>query len=222
MSKLTNLGALTIGRGVKAPEVGLDDSIVRAWARAATEVGAFSMLRVLACRSQQVITAQSLSYLVGIPSLFLFAVEACSIGPQDKVRAYALGWKYRTGKILGEYLVNGGSANASWDSTMHSCFYQGSRFNATNLTVEGVEAVNAMPILHFCLGRTPEDAAIDVRGLPSMQFFQRIIQQVRRTPSTLMAVKRRLSGSRSNPPCKMRKMRAEQQGFEGILTEFAV
>lgn len=221
LSQLTNIGTLTIGKGVEAPETGLDDGIARAWARAATETGAFSMLRVLACRSQQGITSKIFTYLSQFSQLSKLLLEDCSLGPQDKAVAQALCWKYSTRKNLSEYLTHGGCANAKWDSILYASYYCGSQFGAQSLTEEGVEAITRLPILHFSLGPTPEDAKIDGTGNQSLYCFQRESPHQVPVQEKAFAVKRpvdELGGGKSN---KKRTLRAsKQESFETTLMSF--
>ncbi|MCJ1246569.1 hypothetical protein MMC30_003777 [Trapelia coarctata] len=173
VSKLTNIGALTIGHGVEAPDVGLEDSVVRAWGRAATENGAFSRLRVFACRAQRAITSQVFDYLSQFPSLTMFVVEDCNIGSQDKPYAKAQGFKYRSGKDLSEFLVSGGATNSSWDSVLHAYFQLGSGLRDAIPNGDSVEGGNIPHVLHFSLGGAPPDAEVDSVGSRSMRCFYR-------------------------------------------------
>ena len=141
ISKLSNIGALTIGERIESSDGGFDDNIVRAWARAAAESDAFSMLRVLACRKQQSITPKIFLYISQILPLLHFLLEDCSINTQDRQSAEASGWRYRTTNKLGEFLRRRGVNNTSWYSVIHACFRHNAELNAS------------MPILHFSLGK---------------------------------------------------------------------
>lgn len=78
LSRLPNLGMLTIS--TQDPSwVTLEDSIVRAWGRAASETGAFSRLRILVCRFQTYITAKSFVYLQDFPALDLVLLDQCRV-----------------------------------------------------------------------------------------------------------------------------------------------
>ena len=221
LSELTNIGTLTIGTGVEAPETGLDDGIVRAWTRAATETGAFSMLRVLACRSQRGITSNIFTYLTQFPLLSILLLEDSSIGPQDRAVAQALCWKYSTGKDLSECLAHGGCVDAKWDSVLHTSFYCASQFGARSLTEEGVEAINHLPVLHLSLGRAPKDAKVDTTGEKSLRCFQREIRHQAPVQEKALAVKRLVDEPGGGQSKKKRTMRAsKQESFETTLMGF--
>ncbi|KAI4099001.1 MAG: hypothetical protein LQ339_006194 [Xanthoria mediterranea] len=78
LSRLANLGMLTIS--TRDPSwISLEDGIVRAWGRAASETGAFSRLRILVCRFQTYITAKSFVYLQDFPALDLVLLDQCRV-----------------------------------------------------------------------------------------------------------------------------------------------
>ncbi|KAL9119049.1 MAG: hypothetical protein Q9187_004397 [Circinaria calcarea] len=221
LSQLTNIGTLTIGEGVEAPETGLDDGIARAWARAATETGAFSMLRVLACRSQRGITPTIFTYLSLFPLLSILLLEDCNIGPRDKVVANALCWKYSTGKDLSEYIALAGCSDAKWDSVIHASYYRSSHFCTQSLTEEGVEAINHLPVLHFSLGPAPEDAKVDTTGNRSLRCFQRETRPQLLVEKKVLPVKRLVDEPGGGQSKKKRTMRAsKQESFEATLMGF--
>lgn len=72
LSRLTNLGVLTVGR-MRGDD--LDDNIIRAWGRAASEVGAFSRFRILVCSWQHSITERIFTYFEDFPELGLYVVD---------------------------------------------------------------------------------------------------------------------------------------------------
>ncbi|MCJ1452754.1 hypothetical protein MMC28_003097 [Mycoblastus sanguinarius] len=174
ISRLPNLGVLTIAENVKAPDIGLEDSILRTWGRIAATSSAFSMLRVLNCRSQRELTSRSFDHLNQFPVLALFNVEDCNIGPWEKPVALQYGWKYRTGKDLSDWFAKGGAIGSGWDSIVHASFRMGGTFSAETLTVEGVDAVDSLPVLHLCLGAIPREAVVDKKGDKSMRSFYRV------------------------------------------------
>lgn len=224
LSRLVNLGVLTIGQGTICPEVGLDDSIIRAWSRAAVESDAFSMLRVLVCRSQKEITSRLFSYLASFPSLAFFNVEDCNIGSKDKKMASDAGWGYLVGKQLNEFLAKNGAQDYAWDSIVRSFFRGGGAYSIEQLSAEGVDAANALPVLHCSIGAAPLDAAIDVRGNQGIKSFQRIKNHTK-TPMARTKILKR-SGEElpqlSNLSRKKPAMRAlKQQSMEHSLLEFS-
>ena len=223
VSKLTNIGALTIGRGVWIGETGPDDSIVRAWSRAAAEANAFSMLRVLVCRSKKEITPRSFTYFNQFPALALFIVEDCNFGLRDKEQARSLGWKYRTGKDLSEFFIGGGLTDHKWDSTMHASFRCGGAYGIEHLTAEGVEAIDSLPVLHFSLGGDPPDAALDLQTDGRTRCFQRVLRLVTVSMTQNAAAKRPVSEAVpvSGQPRKKPTIRSsKQQSFDDLLSGF--
>ena len=174
LSRMSNLAVLTIGQGVLTPDVGLEDRIVRAWSNAAAEADAFSMLRVLNLREQKHITARIFQYLPKFPSLALLSLDACAVGNNDKEAALACGWKYKTGRILNEFLLDIGKVDNTWDSTVHACFRAAGAYSVESLTHEGVEAINSLPILHSSLGNKPPDVGLNTSGNYKLQCFERI------------------------------------------------
>ena len=223
ISKLTSIGTLTIGSAVSVRETGLDDSIVRAWSRAATEADAFSMLRVLVCRSQKEITPRSFVYFDQFPALALFIVEDCNFGPREKEQAGSLGWKYRTGNDLSEFLMGGGLRDHKWDSTMHASFRCGGAFGVKDLTAEGVEAIDSLPVLHLSLGRDCPDAALDPQNGKRTRCFQRMFRQSIVPTIQTKSAKRPVSQAvqMSIQPRKKPTIRSsKQQSFDDLLSDF--
>lgn len=203
--------------------MGLDDSIIRAWGRAAAESGAFSMLRVLMCRSQREITTRLFGYLNSFPSLSSFNVEDCNIGPQDKTVAFDAGWKYLVGKELNEYLAKNGAQSYSWDSIVQPFFCGGGEYSIEILTAEGVEAVKNLPMLHCSLGAAPLDAAIDLRGNQGMKSFQRTKNHMNSPVIQAKNLKRpheNLTQSNNLSRKKPAMRTSKTQSMEQILAQF--
>ncbi|KAI4245727.1 MAG: hypothetical protein L6R40_002255 [Gallowayella cf. fulva] len=75
VSRLTNLGMLTIGTSDPVYDTGLEDNVVRAWGRAASEAGAFTKLRILVCRSQFNMTSKVFTYLQHLPALDMLLLD---------------------------------------------------------------------------------------------------------------------------------------------------
>lgn len=219
LSKLVNLGALTIGKSVTNGS--FDDSILRAWGRAVAEVGAFSMFRVLTILAQKDITPRIFTYLNQFPTLALFNTEDCSLGPHNKAEALALGWKYRTGKDLTDFLIQGGLANASLDSTMRACFRQAGVLSTDYLGCEGVEAIDSLPVLHSCLGLSPKDVALETTTNQRTRCFQRLSRKPLQNQTP--AGKRPLI-DKSQPhdrPVKRPLIRtSKQKDFSDLLMDF--
>lgn len=190
--QLTNLGVLTVGQGVdcSGSGIGLDDSIIRSWARAAaTSSGsAFSCLRVLNCASQQALSAKILSYLNDFPALALFTFGHCPgihHGLRDKTEASRLGWRYKTGAELSVFFAQLGATSASWDDVSRASFRGCGPFSVKQITAEGVEAFDTLPVLHFSLGNKP-DAVVDGTRAQSLRAFYRVKEYVPTAPAPIM------------------------------------
>lgn len=223
LSRLVNLGVLSICEKVNCSDVGFDDSIIRSWGRAAAESNAFSMLRVLNCRSQREITPRVLTYLNDFSSLALFAVEDCNIGPRDKKLALGLGWHYKTGVDLSKFLLEAGATNSTWHTVIRACFRGSGSFSAERVTAEGVAAVDALPVLHFSLGGAVPDAVLDVTGNHSMRVFQRVKGHVIVPVNPIKGLKRpagQTSGSANQAHKKPMMRSTKQQSMENMLKEF--
>ncbi|MCJ1436475.1 hypothetical protein MMC27_005854 [Xylographa pallens] len=224
LSKFSNLGALTIGHGVEvsgSTYKGIDDSVIRAWARAAAESGAFSALQVFACRMQLLITCQTFDRLTEFPALALFMVEACSIGPRDRPYAQKLGWRYSTSKDLGQVLVESGIQGASWNSTIHACFQKATDIClATNNSPLSAN-IDTLPRLHFAIGKAPSDAVVDVTGDRSLRCFHRAIPQRNVRPLRQPGMKRPLENAVQNGTTSKRVVRPwKKQKVGDFMTEF--
>lgn len=217
ISQLTNLGVLTIGRNVTTTDIGLDDSIIRGWGRIATSSDAFSLLRVLNCRSQKNITAGVFAHLNQFPALSVFSVEDCNLGPKHKKEARSHGWSYKSGKDFSDRLVKGGLTDVGWDSIVYTSFQLGGAFSKRKVTAAGVEAIDAIPILHVSVGAAQADALVDVTGDRSLRVFYR--EQV---DTVGFPNKRTLSQNTASSIKKSRKkptLRAsKQQKMEDLLT----
>lgn len=218
ISKLTNLGVLTIGQNVTT----IDDSIVRGWGRTASSSDAFGLLRVINCRSQKDITAGVFAHLNQFPALSVFNVEDGKLGPKHRHSARNYGWNYRPGKDLSDWLVKGGTTGAGWDSIVHADFQLGGAFSEERLTAEGVETIDAIPVLHVSVGAAQSDEPVDVTGDGSLRTFYRERIDTIRFPN-----KRRLSQDIA-PSIKMTRRKttlrvvraSKQQNMEDLLTGF--
>lgn len=223
LSRLVNLGVLSICEEANCSGTGLDDSLVRSWGRAAAESNVFSMLRVLSFRSQREITAKVLNYLNDFSSLALLAVEDCNIGPQDKRLALSLGWQYKTGVDLSKFLVEAGATNSTWDAVIRALFRGSGLFSVRHVTAEGIVAVDALPVLHFSLGGAVPDAVVDVTGNHSMRTFHRMKDPVSMSVNPIKNLKRpiRQASQPAKQAHKKPMMRsAKQQNMENMLMEF--
>jgi len=220
--RLVNIGALTIGKGVKIGDAGLDDSIVRTWSRAAAKTGAFSELRVLSCRFQRYLSRACFEHLNHFPALAVFITEDCDFGPRDKEMVRTIGWKYRTSKDLEGFLMDSGLKDHKWDNVMAAAFQCSGPLSVERLTDVGVEALDALPVLHFSLGGVPPAAALDLRTDERTRCFERV-SRTDTTPLSLPSkrhmseVVQSSSQSRKKPLMRASK---QQQSFEDLLQGF--
>lgn len=173
LSLIVNLAVLTVDKGVRCPDFGLEDGVLRAWGRSAVESDGFSMLRVISLRGQRYLSSQVFSYLQGFPALALLILEGCSIGINDQGTALRAGWKYSTGQRWKGPLAEVGGVNPSWDSVVHETFLAAGAFSIERITAERVEVINALPMLHFSLAGTPREAHLDAGGNHQLQCFER-------------------------------------------------
>ena len=167
LSKLVNLGTLTI-EGCSNDLC--DDGVIRAWARAATEAGAFSMLRVLAC-SFQCLTKNIFTHLSQLPVLSILLLKHVTTS-EVEAQALRFGWNPRD---LSEKESPLSPFNIPFGSFIQNMFHHSGQFGADSISEEGVQAINSLPVLRFSLGR--EDSRIASKGWNdgSIDFFERTI-----------------------------------------------
>jgi len=212
ISKLSNIGVLSVSERCGDEEIGLDDSIVRAWARAATETGAFRKLRVFTCRAQRTITRQVFGFLSQFPLLAIFAAENCSIGPSDAPYGRPQGWRFKTGKGLSEFLISGGATDSSWHSILRAYFQQSKALVTTASEADSSEVKDDPIVLHISLGRFLEAGVAAWDGSPIMRCFYRNISHHGDRQQAPTTGKRALTDSYpSQPPLKKRVLRSSNQ-----------
>ena len=234
LSQLVNLGVLTVDGGVRCPEFGLEDGIVKAWERTALESDAFSTLRVLIFREQNDISSRVFLYLQGFPALALFILEDCSIGVKDIDTAVGEGWKYKSGRILKDSLPEIGCVdNNTWNSVAHAAFRVAGAINVERSTIgsksikhpagtaDGTEAVNLLPVLHFSLVGAPR--AADLNGDCKLQCFERATGRLKVPVKHETRLKRPMSGwlpltqySRKKPVIRASKQRDVNDWLAGL------
>ena len=222
ISRIINIGTLCIGPNVQAPDIGIDDSIVRNWGRLAADSDAFTVLRVLSCRSQKEITPRIFTYLNHMPSLNLFRVEHSNLGPQGKPLALQHGWKSITGVELSSLHVKGGTEGMNWDPSADACFRPEEQFYAEALTEDGVTEIDELPVLHLALGPVPAVLTADKTRNQSWQCFYRTKREAfQRNDPLHNCNKRNLEEVQPKPARKKPTMRpSKQQNLEDVLTGF--
>ena len=118
--------------------------------------------------------------------------------------------------------MKGGTTGAGWDSIVHADFQLGGAFSEERLTAEGVETIDAIPVLHVSVGAAQSDEPVDVTGDGSLRTFYRERIDTIRFPN-----KRRLSQDIA-PSIKMTRRKttlrvvraSKQQNMEDLLTGF--
>ena len=219
LSKLSNLGALTIDSGFNVSYIGLDDRVIRSWMRAVNESNAFSMLRVLNFSFQKQITDVSFGYLAHFPCLAVINLASCGIGLEHKSEALRWGWKHKTDKQFRTFLHDAGIAGPGWNSIADACFRQSEGLSNSRMTVE---AINSLPVLRFSLGDSIPHIPYNMPSRHRIQSFQRSTP----CPAALEAakdLKRPMSDApqSSGPSHKKPTMRAsKQQDMGSILMGF--
>lgn len=210
---------MTIGPNLTTTDIGLDDSIIRGWGRTATSSDAFRLLRVLNCRSQKDITAGVFAHLNQFPALSIFNVEDCNLGPRHEKAARNHGWSYKPGNDLSDRLVKSGTTDAGWDSIVHTSFQLGGAFSEKKLTAEGVEAINAIPVMHVSVGAAQPDALANVTGIRSLRSFYREQVDTIRFPNK-RPLSENIASSIKKPGKKPTLRASKQQNMEDLLIGF--
>jgi hypothetical protein len=99
LSDIPNLGILEIINLTKSisdltePSIfGVGDRLIRAWHLAATNNGAFPVLRILRLWNYENLTGQSLIFLNSFPALAVYDVAGCGFEFSESLRPRRLGW----------------------------------------------------------------------------------------------------------------------------------
>ncbi|KAI9816512.1 MAG: hypothetical protein M1827_001644 [Pycnora praestabilis] len=213
ISDLTNLGALKIDNHCFTREdtsPGVDDSIVRAWGRAAADTGAFTKLRVLMLRNQPDITGRSLEYLNYFPALTIYNVPGCALSVALDEKAHSMGWGLYTGKHLIKALRKDKKAGRTMVLSMSRIFREAGSLCISNQNISETQRIDSLPVLDFAIGRQANYVWETV-------CFQRLALAL---PSENKAGDG-LEKEEEPPPTKKRKMRtSKQQSFEDTLLGF--
>ena len=69
--------------------------------------------------------------------------------------------------------VKGGATGSEWDAIVHASFRLAGAISGRTLRAEGVEAINAIPVLHMAVGATQPDVLVDKAGDGSLRSFSR-------------------------------------------------
>lgn len=153
ISKLTNIRALIIGDGVKIEDSQFDNYMIRSWARAASELNAFSQLRVLGCRDLR-LTEQVFEYLGQFPSLRMVAFPQCDIAHGVWSIIKPLGWNSVDDLELISTGNCGEGGRVIWER-LKECLSCYARYNRITLMVPSrdEEVGKPLPYLEVSIGR---------------------------------------------------------------------
>ncbi|KAL9635340.1 MAG: hypothetical protein Q9164_003521 [Protoblastenia rupestris] len=227
ISRLTNLAVLTIGEGVRAPEIGVDDGIIRIWGRiAATDPSAFTLLRVLSLILVPHATARVFNYLDGFPVLGILNVDVSSDEIEFRLAAESQGWRRVTDKKV-SLDINSRVMVAEGESILHATFELAGEYGKELSKQEGVESVESLPRLHLALGGDPRYSVVGVEGQRLMRCFCRTTpRRVKDVRDPFSAGGKRpvpepTSPVRNNAVAKRRKVKvSKQQDMAELLLGF--
>jgi hypothetical protein len=180
VSNIRNVVVLDIGaliRGTSDSNL-VNDSVIRSWARAAQEDGAFSKLQVLLIRDQRDVTHQALTYLHMFPSLVLFGVQGC-FSPHRSTQGVAEihGWTTDDESGTLSKIEHDIAYGSTWDSHMTTCYK-----HTTALLPAGLRdpKMEEKPMLSYRLGMT-HSSILTSHVLDKMIFFRSTSPRSRET-----------------------------------------
>ena len=213
ISRIINIGTLSVGPNVQAEGVGIDDSIIRSWSRLAVDSDAFSVLRILSCHSQKELTHRIFTYLDQFPSLDFFNVSDSYLGGSGKLIALKPNWEAKTGVDLNNLLES--SEGWGWDSATAACFQLKGHSCMEALTGGATKRIDGIPVLELGLGPIPVPTV-------NLQCFCRTKRQGCQRDDPLQKCKKRnLEEVQPKLPRKKPTMRAsKQQNLEDVLVGF--
>ena len=118
-----------------------------------------------------------------------------------------------------------GRMNKAWDSVAHAAFQTAGTLDTQRLTTEGLEAVNALPLLHFALGGTPREASVNGWEDYKLQCFERnrkrLIEKSSLATKTLKRPSDRVSPDlhpqRKKPTVRALKQQVVDQWFKDFI-----
>lgn len=226
LSRLTNLGMLMLGR-LNGRDPLLEDSVVRAWARAASEAGAFARLRILVCRSPHLLTGQIFTYLRHFPSLGLLVVERYRHPLTFQAHAREHGWPLE--KSLARHVHHHEfqarrSASYTWQHVYNTCFGDGGLFDGTRLRYRCQNANNVTPLLDLRSGPTDSMRLQDVLSCAEIHLFARTRRFTGLGYYAPELGKKRpayvYTGLKESTSSKRKIRTARQQTMQNLISEF--
>lgn len=215
ISRIINIGTLSVGPNVQSEGVGIDDSIIRSWSRLAVDSDAFRVLRILSCHSQKEITPRIFTYLDQFPSLGFFNVSDSYLGAQGKLIALKHNWEAKTGVDLNNLLLKATSEGWGWDSATVACFRLKGHSSTEALTEDAVRRIDGIPVLELGLGAVPVPTV-------NLQCFCRTKrEECQRNDPLQKSNNRNLEEIQPKLPRKKPTVRAsKQQNLEDVLVGF--
>ena len=226
LSRLTNLGVLTIGPDISGSiNDSCDDGIVKAWSQAAEESNAFGVLRVLAFRSQPKITVKIFDYLLRFPSLKTLAVVDFSLGDIFEHPTAKGDWEIPTKETLDVHLAQGEVNDKSWDLTVRTLFTCAGMADVKVVPAEKAGVRPSPPLLHLSLRASPRDIKTYAKYIGSIMCFCRR-ENHDTSLSNLVTSRKRPIGpeaQRRQPNCPKRPMQSfRRQDMGTTLAEFGL
>ena len=170
LARLTNLGKLALGP-FQDRYVCLDDSLVRAWSRAASEAKAFTKLRILVCGSRVDITEKTFAYFQNLPALGLLLLEDFFDCPSAlKSSAAKHHWRFiEECDVLRSVLA---TESSPWQRLYNTCFQDGV-FDPDKVSRLPEEASGGDLVLDLALGNPMDPSSLRRLYLEKLQFFYR-------------------------------------------------
>ncbi|KAL9586713.1 MAG: hypothetical protein Q9212_000721 [Teloschistes hypoglaucus] len=231
ISRVANLGMLTINPlygDYIGQDIGLDNNLVRAWGRAASEAGAFSKLRILVLNDVtcRFLTDSVFKYLRGFPALGMLLVPAEFQDIFDDT-AVAHGWyRIKNSELRGTPFE---SESCTWQDIYTDCFNDDGTFDLVKLENLQSPIGNAPPVLDVVYGKTKNDHYSKLMprnhfGKEILQIFIRTKGWRDRTVRILNDDKKRIRPTHPDSHESSKKKRAmrssKQQHIGALLADF--
>lgn len=84
------------------------------------------------------------------------------------------------------FFAQSGATSTSWDDVSRASFRECGPFSVKQITAEGVEAFDTLPVLHFSFGNKP-DTVVDGTRAQSLRAFYRVKEYVPFAPAPASA-----------------------------------
>lgn len=224
LSRLTNLGVLTIGR-LNGGDAVFEDSIVRAWGRAASEAQAFTRLRILVCRFPHLVTEQIFTFLDDFPALGLLAVDEYQHPLAFRARAKDHGWPFVPNLGLRVYRYESEakvSAVCTWQHVYNTCFSDG-LFDYKKLSRQ-CDGVRDIPILDLRSGSANSMPLQNVLSFAETHVFARKSHGTSNITTSSQSIQKRpaheYSEARSSFPRKRAIRTSRNQYLGNLINDF--